>query len=80
MAIGVVFILIAWIFCGILGIDLISIVNENRTIFLAIGIFLAFIVSLKIFGNYIYFGTSHNTIVTIFFIICIFGGIYYLTK
>jgi len=80
MAIGIVFVLIAWIFCGMLGVDTISIVRNNSTVFFAIGVFLAFIVSIKIFGSYISIGTSSGMLITIFFIICVFGGIYYMTN
>ncbi|MCK5040129.1 MAG: hypothetical protein KAR87_04135 [Candidatus Aenigmarchaeota archaeon] len=78
MALGMVFILIAWVFCGMLGVDTISLVRDNRNIFFAIGVLFAFIVSVKIMGNYI--GDISDMLVTLFFVVCIFGGMYYVTK
>ena len=79
MAIGIVFILIAWIFCGIIGVDTISLVRSNKYIFFMIGVLLALIVSVHILGNYWRIEIG-DTIITMFFILFMFGGMYYVTK
>ena len=79
MAIGVVFILIAWVFCGIIGVDTISLVRDNRYIFFMIGVLFALSVSMHILGNYWNIEIG-DTIITMFFILFMFGGIHYVTK
>lgn len=79
MAIGVVFILIAWIFCGIIGVDTISLVRDNKYIFFMIGVLFALSVSMHILGNYWNIEIG-DTIITMFFILFMFGGIHYVTK
>ncbi|OYT34169.1 MAG: hypothetical protein B6U87_02485 [Candidatus Aenigmarchaeota archaeon ex4484_52] len=78
MAMGVVIIIIACVFCGMMGVDIISLVNEHKIIFLAIGVFLAIMLSFEVLGNYL--GDRKDLLITMFFIICIFGGLFYVTK